>query len=1252
MLICRPGRRNVRKINGQLRGIYSFVTGTRYNYAENWFDDTIKSIGRSEIILKVQRPDGQTEFLSLDAVKNETTSLGTWDSESYNDKHALFNNTLFFTNGDQTSLPYLYNNKMGVKQVVWKFVTEDTANNFWSNGDESKSVDNVCVYNRFLYASQKGTLNVFYIDATEIDPDNQGSWTGFWDIFKMPTQGVFALTADLQLGGEIIAIFPLSKPGETEIKAYIAFLTNKGELCVYSGTNPGDEDPKNWILAARAYLPVPLNNRCICQLECDTVIATEEGLISLNRILFGQTNQITDALEGRISGLFRDVLFKDNSFKSFFFLRYFATKRWLIFNVPTVIPCKIVDLPVGSELVARAVIVQALKSAKGYLPRGSVRADTSVTDIDPDIEAQIKIFYESYTMAFLADMDITWEFNDGYAFIRFWSTTEEETDRYITRFRYMISSTYTHKGKRVRSSPMNRDIVSDYTFHMLKSDITSPYGRGVKLVGPVHNLPRIEAPWSSSEPTPDVPVPTQEPIYDAGGNIVGYKDTTIPYQGPTTTAYGFQVFDLLTEEDRHTRLKDENGDDQKLILTDIKKSATSFGKGKQVSSATLFDCVYRNEPLSYPSVPLSLYEQAYYGDFGTNCCFEFGFYKLSTDSNYMPNSSSNTQIGTGRYLEINNIMTQFLSPHDALLQASSVTEDPTVSPPNPNKYGYVYNIGSDTIGHSMEMMVWLSQRNNDGEIWNRGGPFNSSEWTVNAGVFRFGYRYQLNFENRNGLVRIEVETSFSFKEDPFEYDTSKHYWANHWEWGLGDFHVTYKTRTKTTDEWTIAKEITSVPTGQEICGPTIRTTWIKSGGSWDKDRGLLSPSRNYPFDCAYVKTVGNFITSETEICPMGVIENLEIKSHIGGFFTWGGSGSLNINKNREYLDLGNSNNLIPLKEHESWMPIWNKYDCAAPYNNLESTNKADIKQAVTKAFPFLPTMIGGTRGLPSENALLKQLQDLGVVPLLNATNIVAPYQSDQYIFDSHYGTWSKYQGLNMTDGCEHNGEFYFVSPINSGADPTESHPDVTINNVAQQFWLSKFDDMLYGDQSVDSDNVIVPIECSFATGYTDLDIPSTKKFLMADILGTQSLFYCSEEDINSDKYQPFYLTYSLDFQEQEHIPFPYSGWVGVIPTKKARVLHEKIMKANPNYYKVEKYRIKNLLKLKEHIPYEQLSRAQKMKFKRLFLTSASDVVKIKMFFNAKNATRISLGANFNVDQPFAYVYGIDLYFIPGSISGD
>jgi hypothetical protein len=56
------------------------------------------------------------------------------------------------------------------------------------------------------------------------------------------------------------------------------------------------------------------------------------------------------------------------------------------------------------------------------------------------------------------------------------------------------------------------------------------------------------------------------------------------------------------------------------------------------------------------------------------------------------------------------------------------------------------------------------------------------------------------------------------------------------------------------------------------------------------------------------------------------------------------------------------------------------------------------------------------------------VHDLSVLPIFNHINIACDFRSTQYVFDSHFGTWSSFEDINMIRGIEHQNDFYFAVP--------------------------------------------------------------------------------------------------------------------------------------------------------------------------------------------------------------------------------
>jgi hypothetical protein len=247
---------------------------------------------------------------------------------------------------------YVWSSRIGFKPMVWRDNT-DASNAKYGISD----LENITYYNEYLFANSYNTFDVYFMKEVDANPINKTSWEGFWSFFSPTYSGHFSIDGVAHKGGSIMKIFTMSRSGLNDIHAYLVICTNMGEVILYQGAPVKDGDNYKWQSVGRFEIPVPLNKDSFAIMEGDIIVATRNGLVSLMRVVFGQSTNVTQSLETRIKNLFSDYMFRMNEFKTWIKLFYNFKNRLLILNVPTQMPIPLNEIERGYEFTHEQAIV-------------------------------------------------------------------------------------------------------------------------------------------------------------------------------------------------------------------------------------------------------------------------------------------------------------------------------------------------------------------------------------------------------------------------------------------------------------------------------------------------------------------------------------------------------------------------------------------------------------------------------------------------------------------------------------------------------------------------------------------------------------------------------------------------------------------------------------------------------------------------------------------------------------------------------
>jgi hypothetical protein len=138
-----------------------------------------------------------------------------------------------------------------------------------------------------LWWVEKGTLSAWYGEPASIG----GTLTEF------PMGAVFAR------GGELIAMASWTRDGGSGPDDYSVFLSSKGEVLIYQGTDPSSTD--GWSKVGLFKVAEPLGRRCLFKAGADLGILTTQGLVLLGQILDSNVSgQSAVAVTNKILGAF------------------------------------------------------------------------------------------------------------------------------------------------------------------------------------------------------------------------------------------------------------------------------------------------------------------------------------------------------------------------------------------------------------------------------------------------------------------------------------------------------------------------------------------------------------------------------------------------------------------------------------------------------------------------------------------------------------------------------------------------------------------------------------------------------------------------------------------------------------------------------------------------------------------------------------------------------------------------------------
>jgi hypothetical protein len=133
-------------------------------------------------------------------------------------------------------------------------------------GATASTFSNIAVHASRLWFTQSGTLDAWYFDVAAV----QGAAT------KLP------LGPLCNLGGELVAIGSWTHDGGEGPDDYAVFVTSRGQVVVYQGTDPSSAT--TWTKVGVFRIGEPIGKRCLVKVGGDLGIITSQGVALLSAL--------------------------------------------------------------------------------------------------------------------------------------------------------------------------------------------------------------------------------------------------------------------------------------------------------------------------------------------------------------------------------------------------------------------------------------------------------------------------------------------------------------------------------------------------------------------------------------------------------------------------------------------------------------------------------------------------------------------------------------------------------------------------------------------------------------------------------------------------------------------------------------------------------------------------------------------------------------------------------------------------------
>lgn len=152
------------------------------------------------------------------------------------------------------------------------------------SGYTGSDMIHVNVHKRRIFMIQKNSLNFWYLGVESI----------------AGTANKFDLAPLCSEGGYLVAMGTWTLDGGNGIDDYAIFITSKGEVVVYQGTDPSDAT--KWSMVGTFQIAPPIGRRCFEKIGADLAVVTESGYYPISQALRDGKTGALRAASDNISG--------------------------------------------------------------------------------------------------------------------------------------------------------------------------------------------------------------------------------------------------------------------------------------------------------------------------------------------------------------------------------------------------------------------------------------------------------------------------------------------------------------------------------------------------------------------------------------------------------------------------------------------------------------------------------------------------------------------------------------------------------------------------------------------------------------------------------------------------------------------------------------------------------------------------------------------------------------------------------------
>lgn len=245
--------------------------------------------GNVETLMTYQTPTASKLFAAVG-----TTDLSIFDVTSAGavgaaEVSSLTNARFHYVNFGVSGTYYLYAVNGEDKPLLYNgsaWVSIDGASTPAVSGVTTTSLDYIAIHVRRVWFIEKSSLKAWYLPVDSVG--GAASSFDFSSVFRR--------------GGYLVAMGSWTIDAGEGMDDHAVFVTSKGEVAVYKGTDPSSST--TWALIGVFTIGEPIGRKCLAKYGGDLSIITVDGVMPLSKVILTDRGQPTLALTDKIRAAF------------------------------------------------------------------------------------------------------------------------------------------------------------------------------------------------------------------------------------------------------------------------------------------------------------------------------------------------------------------------------------------------------------------------------------------------------------------------------------------------------------------------------------------------------------------------------------------------------------------------------------------------------------------------------------------------------------------------------------------------------------------------------------------------------------------------------------------------------------------------------------------------------------------------------------------------------------------------------------